>query len=104
MCDELSSHSVVIDVSPSANSARRIVVTPRVDSRARSSALQRSRARAALIWALVRGFSCQYGCDRIDLSPNAIFRLGGRYEVGQVQKIRESQLFHWRLGRSDHHW
>jgi hypothetical protein len=41
--------TVVIDVSPSASSARRMVVTPRVDSRARSSALQRRRARAALI-------------------------------------------------------
>src|SRR5262249_50835166 len=49
--------AVVIDVFPSANSARRIVVTPRVDSRARSSALQRRRARPALIWALVSGFT-----------------------------------------------
>jgi hypothetical protein len=41
--------AVVIDVAPPASSARRIVVTPRVDSRARSSALQRRRARVALI-------------------------------------------------------
>src|SRR5262245_51183896 len=49
--------AAVIDVFSSANSARRIVVTPSVDWRARSSALQRRRARAALIWALVRGLS-----------------------------------------------
>src|SRR5262249_41109972 len=110
--------AVVIDVWASVSSARRIVVTPRVDSRARSSALQRRRARAALICALVRGFSfmltrlipcgiihtVRSGYDRIDLRANAIFRLGGRYEVGQVGKIlRESQLFHRRLGRPDHH-
>ena len=74
--------AVVIDVWASVSSARRIVVTPRVDSRARSSALQRRRARAALICALVRGFSfiltclipygiihtVQSGYDRIDFA------------------------------------
>src|SRR5262245_9606128 len=49
--------AAVIDVFSSVNSARRIVVTPSVDWRARSSALQRRRARAALIWALVRGLN-----------------------------------------------
>jgi hypothetical protein len=46
---------VVIDVSPTASSARRIVVAPTDDAFARSAALQRTRARAARIWALVRG-------------------------------------------------
>jgi hypothetical protein len=41
--------AVVIDVSSSVSSARLIVVTLRAVSRARSSALQRMRARAALI-------------------------------------------------------
>ena len=49
--------AVVIDVSSSVSSARRIVVTLKAVSRARSSALQRMRARAALIWALVSGFT-----------------------------------------------
>ena len=51
------SFAVVIDVSSSVSSARRIVVTLRAVSRARSSALQRMRARAALICALVSGFT-----------------------------------------------
>src|SRR5262245_11664622 len=101
--------ATVIDVWASVSSARRIVVTPRVDSRARSSALQRSRARAALICALVRGFSfiltylipcdinytVRSGSDRIDLPANAIFQLGERYEIAHVGKIlRESPLIH----------
>jgi hypothetical protein len=45
--------AAVIEVSPSALSARRIVASPRDASRARSSALQRSNPRAALIWAPV---------------------------------------------------
>src|SRR5262245_50325850 len=85
----------VIDVSPSANSARRIVVTPSVDSRARSSALQRRRARAALIWALARGFSfiltrtipngmnytVRSKCDRLGGSADVIFKGEGRDEI-----------------------
>jgi hypothetical protein len=43
------SFAVVIDVSLSASSARRIVATPTADSRARSSARHRRKARAALI-------------------------------------------------------
>ena len=43
------------DVTPSVNSARRIVVTPTEDDRARSSALHRIRERAARICALVSG-------------------------------------------------
>jgi hypothetical protein len=79
--------AVVIDVWASVSSARRIVVTPRLDSRARSSALQRMRARAALICALVKGFSfmltclipddmihtAQSGYDRIDLPSKRHF-------------------------------
>src|ERR1700683_3946583 len=48
--------AAVIDVWLSANSARRIVVTPTAEWRAKSSALQRTRARPALSCALVRGF------------------------------------------------
>ena len=51
------SFAVVIDVSSSVSSARRMVVTLRAVSRARSSALQRMSARAALICALVSGFT-----------------------------------------------
>jgi hypothetical protein len=47
--------AAVIDVSSAVSSARRIVVTPTDDAFARSAALQRMRARAARIWALVRG-------------------------------------------------
>src|SRR5262249_25089793 len=47
--------AAVIEVSSSVSSARRIVATLRSDRRARSSALQRRRPRAALIWALVSG-------------------------------------------------
>jgi hypothetical protein len=45
----------VIDVSPTVSSARRIVVAPTEEALARSAALQRMRALAARIWALVRG-------------------------------------------------
>lgn len=48
--------ATVIDVSLSISSARRIVATLSADCSARSSALQRIKARAALIWALVSGF------------------------------------------------
>jgi hypothetical protein len=48
--------AAVIDVLQDVSSARRIVVTPTEDAFARSSALQRMRARAARIWALV---SCE---------------------------------------------
>jgi hypothetical protein len=50
------SFATVIVVSASASSARRTVVIPSLDSRARSSALQRRRARAARICALTSGF------------------------------------------------
>src|SRR5262245_20256653 len=110
--------ATVIDVWASVSSARRIVVTPRVDSRARSSALQRRRARAALICALVRGFNFMLtylipydmnhiersGSDRNRLPANVIFQLGERYEISNVGKIlRESPLFHRRLRCPDHH-
>src|SRR5262249_25667319 len=47
------SFAAVSEVLFSVNSARRIVVTPTAEYRARSSALQRTSARAALSWALV---------------------------------------------------
>ena len=50
------SFETVIDVAFSANSARRIVVTPNAECRAKSSALHRKSARAALICALVSIF------------------------------------------------
>jgi len=46
----------VIEVSSSVSSARRIVATPTADSRARSLARHRRKARAARIWPLVSGF------------------------------------------------
>jgi hypothetical protein len=49
------SFGAVIDVSPAVSSARRIVVAPTEETLARSAALQRMRALAARIWALVRG-------------------------------------------------
>jgi hypothetical protein len=48
--------AMVIDVSPSASSARLIVASPNAASRASSAALHRRRARAARIWALFNGF------------------------------------------------
>jgi hypothetical protein len=48
--------AAVSEVSSVANSARRIVVSPTAEDRARSSALQRTKARAARIWELFRGF------------------------------------------------
>jgi hypothetical protein len=51
------SFALVSDVSLSRSSARRIVVTLRVVSLARSSALHRISARAALICELVNGFT-----------------------------------------------
>ncbi len=50
------SFAMVIDVSPSASSARLIVASPKAASRASSAALHRRRARAARIWALFKGF------------------------------------------------
>src|SRR3984957_17920725 len=48
------SFAAVNDVWCSVNSARRIVVTARAEARARSSAVQRIRARPARICPLVR--------------------------------------------------
>jgi hypothetical protein len=47
------SFAAVNEVAASVSSARRIVVRPTDDERARSSALQRRSARPARIWALV---------------------------------------------------
>jgi hypothetical protein len=49
------SFAAVIEVLSNVSSARRMVVTPTADSRARSSAVHRISARAALICPLVRG-------------------------------------------------
>ncbi len=54
--------AAVIEVSPSVSSARRIVATLRAVSRARSSALHRMSARAALIWALVSSLAALLTC------------------------------------------
>src|SRR5262249_48427790 len=93
--------ATVIDVSFSVSSARRMVATLRSDSRARSSALQRSRARAALIWALVSGWAMltrmtAYAIfnSMLDVSlhtsrcvENVIFNGGGRREIAGVDKM-----------------
>src|SRR5687767_7640251 len=77
------SFGVVIEVSPSRNSARRIVVTPTADSRAKSSALQRTSARAARIWAL----------DSVFLLP--IFILHGIFHtIGSGIAQKEINLAH----------
>jgi hypothetical protein len=48
--------AMVIDVWPSASSARLIVAIPKAASRASCAAFHRRRARAARIWALFNGF------------------------------------------------
>src|SRR5262245_1873395 len=93
--------AAVIEVSSSVNSARRMVATLRSDRRARSSALQRRRDRAALIWALVSGLAIltritayamiQIILDDVRHKPrsvaNAIFNRGGRHEIAGVDKV-----------------
>ena len=59
--------AAVIEVSASVSSARRIVATPSEERAARSSALQRIRARPALIWALVNGGSFRLAFNHIDM-------------------------------------
>src|SRR5262249_23974288 len=110
--------AAVIDVSSSVSSARRMVATLRSDRRARSSALQRRRERAALIWALVSGLAILtritgYAMINSILDDrrhkprsvaNAIFNLGGRHEIAGVDKrISGSALIRRRLGRPDHY-
>jgi hypothetical protein len=86
--------AAVIEVSSSVSSARRMVATLRSDRRARSSALQRRRDRAARIWALVSGLAIltritAYAIIHIILDDvrhksrsvaNSIFNRGGRHE------------------------
>src|SRR6185436_4567879 len=57
-----ASLACVTGISPSTTSTRRIVATPTFDAFARSSALQRTKARAARIWALeiFFGISCLF--------------------------------------------
>src|SRR5215813_11502826 len=110
--------AAVIKVSSSVSSARRIVATLRSDPRARSSALQRRRERAALIWALVSGLAIltritAYAIihsilDDLRHKPrsvaNAIFNRGGRHEIAGVDKvIWWSAPIRRRLRRPDHH-
>src|SRR5262249_20891224 len=110
--------AAVIEVSSSVSSARRMVATLRSDRPARSSALQRRRARAALIWALVSGLVIltrivAYAIIHIILAyvrhkprcvANAIFSRGGRHEIAGVDKVTWwSALIHRRLRRPHHH-
>src|SRR5260370_6116373 len=109
--------ATVIDVSSSAPSARRIVASPRAASRARSSALQRNKPRAALICGLVKGFNLdvdfirilRYVSDHMILSwnrskiANVISGQRGSHELKCVDKNDEgSPQFHRWLGRPDH--
>jgi hypothetical protein len=78
-----------------------MVATLRSDRRARSSALQRRRERAALIWALVSGLATltpitAYAIIHSILDDerheqlsvaNAIFKSGGRHEIADVDKV-----------------
>jgi len=108
----------VIDVSLSESSARLIVATPTPDAPAKSSARQRRSALAARIWWLVKFCRfmltsvisndmhniIRYWMDRRIADPsNVNSDEGGSCEIGRVQKSRLSTLFHWRLGRADHH-
>jgi hypothetical protein len=110
--------AAVIEVSSSASSARRMVATLKSDCRARSSALQRRRERAALIWALLSGLAIlthtnAYAMINIILDDvrhkpcsvsNAIFNQGGRHEIAGVDKLTWwSALIHRRLGRPGHY-
>jgi hypothetical protein len=93
--------AAVIEVSSSVSSARRMVATLRSDCRARSSALQRRRERAALIWELVSGltiltrmaaYAIIYSIlDDARHKPHsvakAIFYHGGRHEIAGVDKV-----------------
>ena len=84
--------AAVIDVSSAVNSARRIVVTPTDDAFARSAALQRMRARAARIWALVRG------------EEDMLTYHFSMYRLYHMEySIRRSTLLHRRLRRPRHH-
>src|SRR5262249_34908463 len=110
--------AAVIEVSSSVSSARRIVATLRSDRRARSSALQRRRERAALIWALVSGLAILTRITAYDIIhiilddvrhkprsvANAIFNRGGRHEIAGMDKVMWwSALIRRWLRRPDHH-
>jgi hypothetical protein len=66
------SFGAVIEVSASASSARRIVATPTADSRARSAARHRRKARAARICPLVNGFRRMLTAAILHDIPNII--------------------------------
>src|SRR5438132_6199078 len=92
--------AAVIEVSFAVSSARRMVATLRSDRRARSSALQRRRERAALIWGLVSGLATLTPITAYDIIhsilddgrheplsvANVIFNAGGRHEIAAVEK------------------
>jgi hypothetical protein len=94
------SFATVIEVSSSVSSARRIVVTPTEDSRARSSALHRISARAALIWALISDldfmltiyvhmiYFIPFGINKTTRLKTSRIRLkpGERHEIAVVDK------------------
>src|ERR1700722_4107397 len=107
----------VIEVSPSANSARRIVATLNELSRARSSALHLISERAARIWPLVnevifsltlfiayaifniiRFYSYRASQAAIGL---LILQRRGRHEIERVER-RATAQFYRRFGRPDH--
>src|SRR5262245_31938330 len=114
--------AIVIDVSPSASSARLIVATPKAASRASSAALQRIRARAARIWALCNGFGFMLtklaSYDIIVSSdPNRGFygkTVGSAYGISHFQNGETDEIklvenpcgppsVRRRLGRPDHY-
>jgi hypothetical protein len=110
--------AAVREVLFSVSSARRIVVTPTAECRARSSALHRTSARPALSCALVRGVTIwvltgsfrmvwfiPYEAKRELPEPaNSILSHGGRYEaVGVENGSDEPPLFHRRVRRPGHH-
>src|SRR5258708_35226634 len=107
----------VIEVSASVSSARRMVATPTVDSRARSSARHRRKARAARIWPLVSGFSFiltashilydilhiirYYDDHRIARLSDPMISYRGSHEIDHVDKRRrDSPRLHRRLRRT----
>src|SRR5438034_8485454 len=107
--------AAVIDVVSAASSARRMVASPKVAFLARSSAVQPRRARAALIWRLVKGLGrmltpeISYDMIRIIRQfpncSNGHFRVvEERDGVERADKaIPEPPNLHRRLERPHHH-
>src|SRR6516165_5084415 len=111
--------AAVSEVLFSVNSARRIVVTPTAECRARSSALQWTSARAALSCALVSAVAILTNSFRmilfipyemgheLRLISKRYFgprRKRGRYETAGVENGSTGPpLLHRRLRRPHHH-